>query len=413
MPLPAVVSAYLRSGSAQWTATLYVAAVTLGVSALLARRMGPEGFGNYFFILGLMTLLIPFQNAGFPTLMMREKTASTPALAALSPILPGLALGHLLTVSSALICGALLLLPAQEAATLSSGLFCFGAMALSQQLSAILKSTGNFLREGGWQIFARTLSAIPVAAVAMLSNPSPAAVFVAWGGGLLIAFWLFPRESKRPRPCFRFEPSVYRSTLGFVLIELATAIYHRIDIVMLHYILGNSPAVGHYAAAYRLFDGVLLLIAPIASICFRELRLRWQDAGSLRRLSGEVLFASAGIGILLAGCGYLIAPIAVRLLFGEPYAGASAETAAWLSLGFAFAVPNAILTQLAIATNRERWYAFSACICALLNILLNSALIPACGISGAAWAMILTEAGLGLTLYLGVIRRIRFSGPLS
>lgn len=413
MSQPVQVSAYLRSVSAQWSATLYVAAVSLSVSVLLARQMGPEGFGNYFFILGLITLLAPFQNGGFPTLLMREKTSSTPVLAVLSPILPGLALGHMLTVSLALICGALLLLPPREAATLSSGIFCFGAMALSQQLSAILKSNGNFFREANWQIFARTLSAIPVAAIAMLSNPSPTAVFIAWGGGLLIAFRLFPCESKRPRPNFHFQPSVYRFSLGFVLIELATAIYHRIDIVMLHNFLGDSPAVGHYAAAYRLFDGVLMLIAPIASICFRELRLRWQDTGALRRLSGKVLFASAGIGILLAGCGYLIAPIAVRLLFGEPYTGASAEAAAWLSLGFAFAVPNAMLTQLAIATNRERCYALSACIAALLNILLNFTLIPAFGIKGAVWAMILTEAGLGLTLYLGIIRQIRFSGPLA
>jgi len=411
MALPAALRAQLRPASAQWLATLYAALVSLGISVLLARRMGPEAFGTYFYILGIVTLLAPFQNAGFSTLLLREKISATPALAALAPALPGLALGHLLAVSLALMCGAVLLLPFPEAARLSCGIFCFGAIALSQQISAHLKSAGDFYGEARWQARGRTFSALPVAAVALLTIPSPNAVFLCWGGGLLMAFRLLPRGSGQPRPRYRLETSLYQASLGFLWIELTTAIYHRIDIVILHHLLGDAPAVGHYAAAYRLFDGASLFIAPIASICFRELRLLWRDADALRRLSGKLLLAALGMGILLAGGGYYAAPAAVRLFFGAAYSEASAETAGWLFLGLAFIVPNAVLTQLAIATNRERCYAWAACFSALLNISLNFALVPAHGIRGAAWATIVTEAGLGLALYLGMSRRKNFSGP--
>jgi O-antigen/teichoic acid export membrane protein len=409
--LPAAIRAQFRPAAAQWLATCYVALASLGLSVLLARRMGPEAFGTYFYILGIVTLLAPFQNAGFSTLLLREKISATPALATLAPALPGLALGHLLAVSLAMMCGTVLLLPFPDAARLSCGIFCFGAITLSQQVSARLKSAGDFYGEARWQTRGRTFSALPIVAAALLTIPSPNAVFLCWGGGLLMAFRLLPCGDGKLRPHYHLETSVYQASLGFLWIELATTIYHRIDIVILHHLLGDAPAIGHYAVAYRLFDGVVLLIAPIASICFRELRLIWQDTNALRQLSGKLLLAALGIGTLLAASGYFAAPVAVRLFFGASYAGASAELAGWLFLGLAFIVPNAILTQLAIATNRERCYAWAACFSALLNISLNFALIPAHGIIGAAWATVMTEAGLGLALYIGILRRKNFSGP--
>lgn len=268
MALPAVLRAHLRPAAVQWLATLYAALVSLGISILLARRMGPEAFGTYSYVVGIVALLAPLQNAGFSTLLLREKISATPALAALAPALPGLALGHLLAVSLAMMFGAVLLLPFPDAVRLSCGIFCF-----------------------------------------------------------------------------------------------------------------------------------------------RELRLVWLDTDALHQLSGKLLIAAPALGILLAGGGYFAAPIAVRLLFGASYAEVSAETARCLFLSFAFVVPNAVLTQLAIATNRERCYAWAACYMALLNISLNFALVPAHGILGAAWATITTEAGLGLALYIGMIRRKNFSGP--
>lgn len=413
MTLTAGLRAHLRPASAQWLATLYVALVSLGISVFLARRMGPEAFGSYFYILGIVTLLAPLQNAGFSTLLLREKISTTPALATLASALPGLALGHLLAISLTMLLGAVLLLPFPQAAKLACGIFCFGMITLSLQLSARLKSAGDFYADARWQVYGRTFSALSILAVTVLTDPSPSVVLVSWGSGLLLAFLLLPFGGRPLRPNFNLDISLYQASLGFLCIELATNLYHRIDIVILHHFLGDSPAVGHYAVAYRLFDGLMLLIAPIASICLRQLRLIWLDTEALQQLSSKLLIAALAIGTLLAGGGYFVAPIALRLLFGATYAEVSAEPAGWLFLSFAFVVPNAILTQLAIATNRERCYAWAACFIAVLNVSLNFALIPGHGILGAAWATIMTEAGLGLALCIGMIRRKSFSGPLA
>lgn len=392
----------LRHVSAQWLATLYAALVSLGLSVLLARKMGPEGFGSYYYILSIVTLLALFQSAGFPTLITREHIAPSPALTRLTQQLPGLALGHLLAVTGVILIAAMLLEPLHEALLLSSGVFCFGAVTLSQQISARFKSAGEFSREARWQVQGRTLSALLITAVTLLATPRPEAVFMAWGAGLLLAFMLFPLQDKRTAPLFRFEASAYRALLGFFWIELATNIYHRMDIVILHQFLGDAAEVGQYAAAFRLFDGVVLLIAPVALMFFRELRLSWTDHETLQRLSGKGLTAALGIGILLAASGYVSGPVVTRALFGESYATGTADLVRWLFLGFVFVVPNSVLTQFAIATNRERWYALCAVFAALLNVALNVVLIPAHGVTGAAWAMLATEAALGLSLGWGM-----------
>ncbi len=404
MVIGSLIPTWFRHVSAQWFAALYVALLSFGLSVLLARKMSPEVFGTYYYVLSIAALLALFQSAGFATLILREYIAPTPAMTKLTYRLPGLALGHLLTATIVLILGAMLLLPLPQATQLSCGILCFGAITHSQQVSARFKSAGEFRREAGWQIYGRTLSALLVSVVALLATPSPEAVFIAWGVGLLLTFWLYPIENKKVLPHFSFEIDAYRATMGFLWIELSTNIYHRMDIVILHRLLGDAAAVGYYAVAFRLFDGVVLLITPAALYYFRELRTSWSGTESLQRLNYKALTIAFSIGTVLAAGGYLLGPTIVPIFFGEAYATGSASVIRWLFLSFIFVVPNSVLTQYAIATNRERWYALCASFAALLNITLNVILIPSHGVEGAAWAMLATEAGLGGSLALGLFR---------
>ncbi|MFC6840805.1 polysaccharide biosynthesis C-terminal domain-containing protein [Xanthomonas theicola] len=61
-----------------------------------------------------------------------------------------------------------------------------------------------------------------------------------------------------------------------------------------------------------------------------------------------------------------------------------------------------MLTQAAIALDRERWYVLGASLAAATNLALNLALAPRYGTHGAAAAAIATEAVLGATLWLGL-----------
>ncbi len=113
----------------------------------------------------------------------------------------------------------------------------------------------------------------------MLWRPDSTAVFVGWACGLALAL-VVVRFAALPR--WNPPAVVYRTAAAFMLIDLATTVYFRIDIVLMEQ-LGVAPAdIGRYAAAYRIFEGGVLLLAPAATVFFRELRLRWQDRDAAR-----------------------------------------------------------------------------------------------------------------------------------
>jgi len=61
-------------------AAIYTAVVSMGLTFVLGRLLGPEAFGTYSNILTLASLFFILQDGGFKTLIFREKTLPTPRL---------------------------------------------------------------------------------------------------------------------------------------------------------------------------------------------------------------------------------------------------------------------------------------------------------------------------------------------
>ena len=386
--------------SAQWLAIGLTAAVSLALSVWLARCMEPSGFGRYAYLLNLVTLLGLVQDAGLRTLLMRERVAPGPALAALTETLPGLARGHLLVSTLWLAIGSLALIPFGADPALALAVLCFAAVTLSQLVSVQLKAAGQWAREGRWQAGARLLSALTIVAAVLLLGAEPGVVFGAWAAGLLLAYGLLGRDL-HDRPRWRPQAPVYRAAAGFLWIDLATALYRRSDIVILHALVASAE-VGQYAAALRLFDGVLLLISPLALFFFRRLRLLRTDPGAARRLRRASLWAAVLAGTALALGGAALGPWLIGLLYGPAYAASAGPLVGWLFAAFVFVLPNYVLTQTAIALDRERCYMLGASLAAVTSLALNLLLIARHGAVGAAMALMATEAVLCVTLCLGL-----------
>lgn len=394
----------LKALGSQWLATVYVGAVSLALVFLLARLMGPEAFGKYNYLLTLAALLAILQDGGFKTLLLRERVSSSPALARLAPDLLRLAGGHVV-VATVFLLLAIAVLPLEYRSELMLAVACYGLIVATQFVSSTMKGAGDFVRESAWQFAWRTPSAILILAAVLLASPAPGWVFAAWGMGLILALRFFPGRLLE-RPAFRFESEIYRSAVAFLVIDLATTVYFRIDIVMLHNLTGNDAEVGYYSAAYRLLEAVILLVAPAATIFFRELRLRWQDLAVVRSGIGRALAVMTVLASLIVGLTYLIGPWLIQLAYGDGYRS-SYPLLIWIMLSLFFILPNYVLTQGAIALNRERFYALAACLAAGVNIGLNWLLIPSHGALGAAWATLATEAVLGLILSVGMWRWLR------
>jgi O-antigen/teichoic acid export membrane protein len=166
---------------------------------------------------------------------------------------------------------------------------------------------------------------------------------------------------------------------------------------LLEYLGNVEGEVGQYSAAYRILEGIILLATPVAMLTFRFLRRNLKNKKKFFHLIWILLlimFAVSTLIVLLAafwGIEFMV------FIFGTEYSIAG-TLLFWLLLAMFFILPNYILTQGAIALNKEKSYAIIVVMIAVVNIILNIELIPNFGAIGAVWSTIVAEGILFLSL---------------
>lgn len=393
----------------QWGVTAYSAAVSLGLSVLFARSMGSSSFGHYTYIYVLVTVLVLMQDAGFNVLLMRERASPSAALSTRYSELPSTALMHLLVTTSVFMLLAGALHPWVDGPALMAGIFCFAMITLTQWQSSWFKGAGNFERDAQFLFYGRTLSALLVLGAVLIAGAAPVSIFLAWGLGLGLTLACHFRHFP---PLRRIELKVpvwaYRSSVSFFAVGLASTLYHHIDIVILRHLLGEAPAIGQYAVATRIQDGLMALATPVALMLFRRMRILAVDGDVGSRFSRNSVVGAAFVGLLLAAGGWVLGPWVVGILFGSAYSDGADTVIQLLFSGLIFALPNYVMEQHAIATQQERWFAKSLITAVTVNVALNFVLIPLMDVAGAALATLLTEICLCTTLCCR-LRRTLFS----
>lgn len=361
----------------------------------LARTLGASQFGKYNYILSIASLYLIIQDGGYRTLIFREFTQSTTSLKANKPFLLPIAEAHVIVTT---LIALLLLLPFEQRFSLLAALLCFALVAIAGFISSQLKGENRFEQEAWWQIQQRSFTAIAIILVVLFVSPTVEAIFWAWLLGMLMVLMLPIARSVIQKPLFRFN--LVKGSLAFLTIDAATAIYFRSDMILLEQLGESSSVVGNYAAAYRLLEGVILIMTPVAMIAFRYLRLKSDNQKAFLRLLFWLCVMMFAVAAIIFVIGYSLSDKLVPFLFGEEYVQAS-SLLNYLLLSLFFILPNYILTQAAIAANQEWFYAYLVIIIALMNIVLNIWWIPIYGAMGAAWATIVSE---GL-LFFGLLWR--------
>ena len=395
-----LLSTLERNLTTQWLATTYTAGVSVFLTFLLGRVLGPEAFGRYSYVLTLAALFLILQDGGFKMLLFRERTLPTPTLAAYQEHLFSWALGHTVVITAA---GAffVLVLPFQYCMGILAAFLYFGLQAAADFVSSALKSEGRFPQEAWWQTIVRTFGALGILLALFLVGTDIWIIFAGWAAGLLLSLLWSPVPLQRPAFKGFGIRDVRRACLGFMAIDAATTVYYRCDIILLAYLAGNNAEVGYYAAAYRFLDGIVLMAAPLRVVWFRKLRLVWMDRRLFERQIGKMCVVMLTAACLIFGVAMPFSEKIVALSFGEAYT-ASAGLLPWLLFALIFILPKGVLAQGTIAQNLERPYAMLAGFSALLNITLNFLLIPEYGAKGAAWATIVTEAFMTVILLIGL-----------
>jgi O-antigen/teichoic acid export membrane protein len=394
----------IKSLWAQWAATVFVGIVSFAVSIFIARQTGSSNFGEYSVALSVGAVLAIFIDGGMRNLLMRERTRPSPHLTHLLDQLPSIALGHALIVTLAFSLIAITLFTEKMALALAI-VWCFFGIVLTQYISAILRGEGRFTLDAGWQMGHRTVSAVFIVLAIILGFHSPWHILAAWALGAITANLLFPFGLKC-RPSFTFRPGLYKVVLPLLWIDLATAVYFRSDMMMLQWLGVPQEQIGQYAAGYRLIEAMILLTAPVGLLLFRHIRLLNKDRRALGRYIPRATALAAILGVTGAAIIAGFAEPIVALTYGSNYTE-TASLLAILAWSLAFVLPNAFLTQAALALNLERPYVWAASIAAVCNVALNFVFIVRYGAQAAAWVTIVTEAVLFAILAFVMHRNLK------
>jgi len=409
-------------GSAGIQATNRVLALALGI--VLARILGPDGYGVYAYAFAVMSLLMVVAEAGVPTLLMREVAASLGreewglmrgalrragqfvALAAIAVALLGLlvlwvAADRLSAEMFYTMALMLLVLPLSAGAkTVAQALIGLHRVVLGQAVNMLLQPLLVVAFVGGAFLVWPALRQPHYAMAAQLF-----AVTIVLVVGLLILRRLTPQETRTVPPVYRSREWL-RSALPFMLIGGAGIINNQTDIIMLGWFTGPEE-VGIYRVAVQgaalvafSLQVVNAVVAPQFSRLFAQ-----GDMARLQRLVTQsarlVLLAALPVALVFILAGGVL----VSWVFGAGFASAHVPLAILavgqlVNAGFGSVGFLLNMTGYETVTARILWQT------ALSNIALNAVFIPLYGMNGAAIATAISVAFWNLLLYREVKEKL-------
>jgi PST family polysaccharide transporter len=362
-------------------------AIRFFVGAWLVRYLGPQQFGVYSYAVSFVALFADFAALGLDKIVVRDLARGLlPGGKVLATALALRALAAILTVGLVFVVTELVEDEPQvrnAVLVLSVQLLFSPAMVLDLWFQSQVNS-----KYVVWIRTAVTVAVAGVQAACILAGLSLQAFLilvlvqsVLTTVGLLICFWMVGPRAIRWRGSLALAAEMSRDAWPLLFAGMSIAIYMRIDQVMLGKLVGIE-AVGTYGAAVKVseiwyFVPTALAVSVFPSIV--QMRSRATAEAYQRRL--QSLYDGMALYSYLVIQGS-VAVLRVHIL-----------SLIFVSLGV-------IYTRWLVAEDLIAFSMITTFFGAVVNVVLNFALIPAFGAVGAAWATLISYAVAG---YLSLV----------
>jgi O-antigen/teichoic acid export membrane protein len=202
------------------------------------------------------------------------------------------------------------------------------------------------------------------------------------------------------RPLFQHLTTLFHFTKWIALAALASAIFLRLDVLMLSYFRPTAE-VGFYAVALALVSKLDVFKSAVLTTAFPE-ACRHTDPIELRAYVFQSLRLT-GTATLLFLPLFVIGGWLIQWIYGVEYL-AAAPALYPLLLAYLIGLNVEPTAYVLYPLNRPRWIAASDLIQLVFTLGINLILIPAFGISGAALGVLLTRI-LACVITFGLIRQ--------
>lgn len=385
--------------------------VALVMVVVLARHLGPTGYGQYTTMVAYSAIVSVLADFGLDSLYTRE-TARAPAeqprylatmlvgklpLAALSVVVFGVALstanlGSLVLPGAALLC-------LSTYSTLLRNTF-YAAGRLEFEAVAILCET-----------------AIQAAAIVGGAHFGLGVAFFVAGYAAsygfttvycLVVIPLFRLGSVRHPIDRRLLWRWLKLAFPFALGSFLTNVYWKADVPILQHFRPFAE-VGWYQFAYKPFEALQFVPLAVQAVVYPLLAVAHQEAPErVRTLYARFFKVLLLLGWPLTVGTFLLADPVGRVFRLYPQSVPSLRI---LSLAIVFLFVNSAFTAMLYAIDRQQWFAGVTAIAVVVNVGLNLLLIPRFGYLAASATTVVTEAAFSVAGCWFVARRYPLAWP--
>lgn len=212
---------------------------------------------------------------------------------------------------------------------------------------------------------------------------------------LVIAVILFAVYKKNNGQRLSFSMNRGREILSvsyhFILSGMMVAIYGQTDKLMLKFMLSETD-VGFYSTASSLSTiWVFVLSAIISSLSPTIVRFKKEgNEQAYRKKNCQLYRIVFYFSTCVSGLITLLAPIIVRVLYGEAYLGSIAPLRV-ITWYVAFSYLGVARDIWLVCENKQKYSKYIYIIAAVANVGMNYLLIPKLGAAGAAAATLITQ----------------------
>ncbi|MEQ1896950.1 MAG: flippase [Vicinamibacterales bacterium] len=388
-PDAVVGSGFLTLGTGEAVARI----VAFVATVYLARRLRADAYGAIVLATTIMAYVGRLSDCGVDLLGVRDVAHDPTRLPELLPSFLGarlLVAGPLILLTAGV---GLLVFPSTEGAVLAAYAFTLLPLALGTHWVHLglgqfrIVSISRGVKEG--------LTALLILALVHYSEDVgrvPVAAIAGEGLGAFLLLWALPRVTTTLNAVLRFDVvvSLYRRSWPLVLHALLGLLIMKSDFFFLR-IYRDSATVGHYAVSYALIS-FFVNLGHSYQLSLLPVITRLADApdrqGHLYQTAAAQVFAGA-FPLAIGGC--LVAERLVPAVFGSGYAASviPLQILVW-------SVPVALMRNVAqsvlIARGRQDLMFRSSAWAAASNVMLNFAVIPFWGMTGAAMVTVVSES---------------------
>ena len=376
----------------------------------LARLLGPEQIGKYFFALALTTIFSVFLDIGLSSVLTRE-VAREPAVAEryLRLVFTFKALASWLVVAVVVMTVNLLGYPdsTRQLVYLACAVMVLDSFILSAY--SIIRGFHTLVWESLGTILVQVILAVTGVLVATLTHDPRAfmaALILAVSVHFIYALWqLKARFGLALKPIFD-KPgwvALFGLTWPFALAAILTRVYGYVDTVLLSFLSGDR-AVGLYSIAYKITFALQFIPTAFAASLLPGLSNYFvTDKNKLAEVFSRAVVYLTAIAMPVAFGIMSLAPEIIKTIY--PAYVESILPLQILVFSLIFLFVTFPVGSLLPACNRQGRHTLNIGIAALSNIVLNLFFIPRWGPLGAAAASLISTLIL-LALGWSVARQL-------